>query len=114
MTCDPNLGTTGVQHTHSSTFKCSSELFVHVCCFSKSVLNAFSLCSMLPPRCDPPLLAPMVFWDLIMGCGTSIATETQGKDEKTGSYGDGPFCHFQTGVAFTFEHLMGEALVIQT
>ncbi|XP_011608508.1 serine/threonine-protein phosphatase with EF-hands 1 isoform X3 [Takifugu rubripes] len=28
----------------------------------------------------------MVSWDLIMGCGTSVATATQGKDEKTGRY----------------------------
>lgn len=48
-----------------------------------------------------------------MGCGTSVATATQGKDEKTGRYCDGPFCHFQTGLAFAFDHLMGGALVIQ-
>ncbi|XP_056868949.1 serine/threonine-protein phosphatase with EF-hands 1 isoform X3 [Takifugu flavidus] len=45
---------------------------------------------MLPPRCDLPLLARKTpthgILGLIMGCGTSVATATQGKDEKTGRY----------------------------
>ncbi|XP_056868969.1 serine/threonine-protein phosphatase with EF-hands 1 isoform X5 [Takifugu flavidus] len=44
-------------------------------------------CYMLPPRCDLPLLARKTpthgILGLIMGCGTSVATATQGKDEKT-------------------------------
>lgn len=35
-----------------------------------------------------------------MGCGTSVATETQGKRAETGSYGNGPFNPSNTDSCF--------------